>query len=175
MSFQGVPHVVSYSDGEGADAGVGVAIYKDGEPTEAGFMKVPTCVRNLWSRQKHIGGELYDILEIEAVGPAIVLATWPKKLEGCLWTHYIDNECALSAVIRGGSSVHSADCIAGYVSEQCARLGCWAWYDRVDTKANPVDGISRGRLEGDWTLVPIHFPQELRAALVAYLEEPVPL
>ena len=50
-----------------------------------------------------------------------------------------------------------------------------AGFDRVDTKANPVDGISRGRLEGDWKLVPIHFPQALRAALVAYLEEPMPL
>ena len=95
MSFDGVPHVVSYSDGEGAEAGVGVAIYKDGEPTEAGFMKIPACIRKLWSRQKHLGGELYDILEIEAVGPAIVLATWPQKVQGCLWTQYSDNECAL--------------------------------------------------------------------------------
>ena len=119
-------------------------------------MKVPATVRDLWSRQRLLG-EHYDILEIEAIGPAIVLATWPKKLQGCLWTHYIDNENALAAVIRGGSSVHSADCIAAYVGERCAYLGLWPWFDRVDTKSNPVDGISRGRLEGDWRLVRLRF------------------
>ena len=175
MSFAGIPLVVSYSDGEGTDAGVGIAIWKEGEPTEAGYMRTPAAVRKLWSRQKDLNSEHYDILEIEAIGPAMVLATWPHKLKGCLWVHFIDNENALAAVIRGGSSVHSADCIAAYVSEQTARLGCWAWYDRVDTKANPVDGLSRGDMKGDWNLVPIKFPAALRAALESYLNEPAPV
>ena len=32
------------------------------------------------------------------------------------------------------------------------------WFDRVDTKSNPVDGLSRGKLEGDWDIVPLKFP-----------------
>ena len=89
MTFAGIPHVISYSDGEGAEGGVGVAIWKPGDRTEAGYMKTPASVRKLWSRQKELSGDHYDILEIEAVGPALVLATWPEKLRGCLWTHFI--------------------------------------------------------------------------------------
>ena len=91
MSFEGIPLVVSYSDGEGTDAGVGIAIWKEGEPTEAGYMRTPAAVRKLWSRQKDLNSEHYDILEIEAIGPAMVLATWPHKFKGCLWVHFIDN------------------------------------------------------------------------------------
>ena len=66
---------------------MGIAIWKDGEPTEAGYIKVPDCVRRLWTRQREIGGEHFDILEIEAVGPALVLATWLRNCEaacGCI-------------------------------------------------------------------------------------------
>ena len=39
------------------------------------------------------------------------------------------------------------------------------WFDRVDTKSNPVDGLSRGDLSGNWDLVPLDFPgAELSAA-----------
>ena len=154
---------------------MGVAIWKSGEPTEAGYLKVPDSIRALWSRQREMGGDLYDIYEIEAVGPALVVATWPEKLRGCLWMHFIDNESALAAVIKGGSSVHSADVIAACVAEQCAALECWAWFDRVDTHANPVDGLSRGRFDGDWVFAKLRFPQALKERLVAYLEEPAPL
>ena len=37
--------------------------------------------------------------------------------------------------------------------------------DRVDTKSNPVDGLSRGDLRGSWDLEPLIFPgPELSAA-----------
>ena len=173
MALENTPHVVTYSDGEGSEAGVGIAIYRDNRKTLAGYMKVPKCVRNLWSRQMALG-EHFDIHEIEAVGPALVMATWPDLLRNCLWTHYIDNENALASMIKGGSSVHSADCIAAYVGVQCAKLGVRPWFDRVDTKANPVDQLSRGKVSGDWKLVPVRFPAELRSALERYLDEPLP-
>jgi hypothetical protein len=30
------------------------------------------------------------------------------------------------------------------------KLGACPWFDRVDTKSNPVDGLSRGDLQGPW-------------------------
>ena len=174
MQLSWVPTVVSYSDGEGFDAGVGIAIWKPGHETLAGYRRTPACVRRLWSRQREINGEHHDILEIEAIGPALVLSTWPEMLRGCLWLHFIDNENALAAVIKGGSSVHSADCIAAFVAGRTSELECWPWYDRVDTHADPVDGLSRKRLAGDWRLVPLKFPAALRASLEAYLDEPKP-
>ena len=47
MTFANIPHVISYSDGERGEARVGVAIYKDGETTEADHKKIPACVRNV--------------------------------------------------------------------------------------------------------------------------------
>ena len=77
-------------------------------------------------------------------------------------------------MIKGGSSVHSADVIAAWCAERTAALGTWAWYDRVDTKSNPVDGLSRGDMTGPWRLISLKFPPSLRDALSAYLNEPLP-
>ena len=174
MDFSSKRLVITYSDGEGSTAGVGVAIWEEGRETEAGYLRTPPSVRRLWSRQKEIGGEHHDIFEIEALGPALVLATWPDRLKDALWVHFIDNANALAAMVRGGSSVHSADVLAAWVAERTAEVGAWAWFDRVDTKSNPVDGLSRGDMTGDWRLVPLKFPPSLRDALTEYLDEPLP-
>ena len=166
-----VPLVITYSDGEGSLAGVGVAIWAPGEKPQGGYMKTPQVMRRLWSRQKQGAQEDHDIYEIEALGPVLVLATWPHLLKDRLWIHFIDNSNALTAMVKGGSSVHSADVLAAWVSSMVAELGVIPWYDRVDTKSNPVDGLSRGRLEGPWTLVKLVFPKDLRSKMEAYLDE----
>ena len=147
---------------------------QDSQPL-AGYIRTPAEVRRLWSRQKEVSGEHFDILEIEALGPALVLSTWPHLLEGRLWLHFTDNENALAALVRGGTSVHSADCITAWCASRVAELGVWAWFDRVDTKSNPVDGLSRGNMDGPWKLQQIHFPKSLRDALTEYLDEPAPV
>ena len=43
------------------------------------------------------------------------------------------------------------------------------WFDRVDSKSNPVDKLSRGQVEGDWDLVPIAFPTDLSNELSDFL------
>ena len=51
-----------------------------------------------------------------------------------------------------------------YMGDDCKINAC-PWFDRVDTKSNPVDGLSRGDLSGDWDLVTLVFPgPELSAA-----------
>ena len=165
-----IPLVVSYSDGEGT-GGVGCAIWAPGGVIEGGYMRTPHCVRALWTRQTEICEEHFDILEVEAIGPVIVLETWPHLVQGRLWLHFIDNANALSALVKGGSSVHSADCIAAWVSGKLAELGVMSWFDRVDTKSNPVDGLSRQRFEGPWKMVQLRFPPTLRRDLKAYLDE----
>jgi len=67
-------------------------------------MDIPAAVRNLWaSQRKDESGELYDIQEIEGIGPLLVLTTWPDILRGSLWLHFIDNNGALSCLIKGSS------------------------------------------------------------------------
>ena len=128
-------------------------------------MVVPDVVRQLWSRQAEGSDEHYDIYEIEAIGPALVLHNFGQLLAGMLWIHFIDNDNALAALVRGSSSVTAADVIVGHTVRAAAHLGLWSWYDRVDTKSNPVDGLSRGRLQGPWDLRPIVFPPDLLAEL----------
>ena len=61
--------VVTYSDGEGADAGVGVPIWCDElRLPQAGRMLVPDCVRRLWSSTRGSPEDpFYDIQNIEGV------------------------------------------------------------------------------------------------------------
>ena len=75
-----------------------------------------------------------------------------------MWLPFIDNNGALSCLIKGGSRVSGTDTIVGMTWHRCGKLSVCPWFDRVDTKSNPVDGLSRGYLEGDWDLVPLKFP-----------------
>ncbi len=86
------PRAVSYSDGEGADAGVDVALRLPGYPVPmAAFMETPRELRMLWARQLQQSAALgHDIFEIEAIGPLIVLSMWGHLMHGMLWTHYTE-------------------------------------------------------------------------------------
>ena len=162
-----MPVAVSYSDGEGT-GGVGIALWAPCGTIVGGRMVVPDEIRDIWSRAEATG-DTYDIYELEAIGPALVLSNFGHLIRNMAWFHFIDNQCALSSLIKGSSSVLSADCITAYTSEQVSKLGLWAWYDRVDPKSNPVDGLSRGILSGEWLLQEISFPDELLHRLRSYL------
>ena len=64
--------IVSKSDGEGSEAGVGVALWENKtQVVRAGVLRVPEEVRIVWDRQKNLG-RFNDIFEIEAVGPLVL-------------------------------------------------------------------------------------------------------
>ena len=59
--------------------------------------------------------------------------------------------------------------LVGKAWETVARRRLFPWFDRVDTKYNPVVGLSRRRIDGPWDIVEIgKFPggliHELRDA-----------
>ena len=59
----------------------------------------------------------------------------------------------------------TSKCDCGTTWAKIAMINACPWFDRVDTKSNPVDGLSRGDLSGNWDLVPLDFPgAELSAA-----------
>lgn len=163
------PLFISYSDGEGETAGVGVALWFPNGSAVAGFMHLPEQVRQVWSRAATCG-EHYDIFEIEAVGPALVLHNWGHLIpEGSLWLHFIDNDAALATLVKGSSSVLSGEVITAHTHSLISRSGLWPWFDRVASKDNPVDQLSRGKPEGPWELVDIEFPPGLLVELNAYI------
>ena len=168
------PVVISYSDGEGADAGVGIAAWcvsRLGPVPIAGFLEVPDEVRGLWSRQRASSSgedEYNDIIEIEGIGPLLILHTWPWLVKDALWIHFIDNNGALGALVKGSSSVHEQDLIVGATWSLIASVRSLVWFDRVDSASNPVDGLSRKNFAGVWQWREIFFPASLLNQLSQY-------
>ena len=151
--------VISYSDGEGACGQVGIALWQQGQSIgRAGVVRVPEELRKAWDpNQKE--GRFNDIYHVEAIGPLLVLMNFANELADALWLHFVDNDAALSSLVRGGSSVASGDRLTGKTWSQVVEVGCLPWFDRVDSAANPTDGLSRGRLQGPWVLEQIHCPR----------------
>ena len=70
------------------------------------------------------------------------------------------------SLIKGSSSISCGDVVVGETWRRIQRLGVHAYFDRVESKANPVDGLSRGRSEGPWQQVlPAKLPKNLEALL----------
>ena len=163
-----LPLAVSYSDGEGDKAGVGIALWLPSGESLAGYTRVPTALRRMWSERESLE-DVRDIFQVEAVGPLLVLANWGYLIADHLWIHFIDNEGALAALAKGSSSVLSGELIVGMTHELAAKYGTIGWFDRVDSASNPVDKLSRGNKKGPWKLVRVRFPPELMRRLDSLL------
>ena len=75
---------------------------------------------------------------------------------------YIDNTASQLALLTGSSSIMSGDHVVGATWELAATLGCWPYFERVHTKSNPIDGVSRGDVSGPWeTVKDAYFPVRL--------------
>ena len=146
-------HVISYSDGDSAAGGVGAGLwFSPDHPPVAGFLEVPVEIRHLWREQQE--REFRYIFELEAFAPLLILADWRNMLMlQCVWTHYIDNDGALAALISGSSSVTSGDCIVGETWRLCDEHQVLPWYERVESKSNPLDGLRGGWTEGPWNSI----------------------
>ena len=55
--------------------------------------------------------------------------------------------------MRGSSSILAGDVIVGETWRKIQKLGAYFYVDRVESEANPVDGLSRGKREGPWQRV----------------------
>jgi len=150
--------VISYSDGEGKYGQVGVAIWTQGNPiARAGAVRVPPSIRLSWDR-KQTRNRHNDIFEVEAVGPLVILHNFADELKDSLWMHFVDNAAALLSLVRGSSSVENGDFITGATWSRIVELGCFTWFDQVDSASIPTHGVSTGRFDGPWILEPISFP-----------------
>ncbi len=141
-------------------------------------MKTPEVLREVWIQiesRLRMSSTYADIFQLEAIGPLIALCTWPELLSGCLWIHFIDNSGAQSALINGSSSVLSGDLIAADTWSRISHLRLYPWFERVHTKSNPVDQLSRGDASGDWDFCRLIFPYSLKHDLQRHLRNLQPL
>ena len=149
-SLELLPTLVSYSDGEGGDAGIGVAVWVPWlRRPLAAFLTVPESIRQSWAVARGTD-QCNDIFVIEALGPLVLLTTFPKIMRNALWIHYIDNTAAEASLIRGSSSLATSNNIVCLTWELCHQNSLWPYFDRVESKANPVDKLSRGCFWGPW-------------------------
>ena len=145
-----LPTIVSYSDGEGRQGGVGAAVWVPWlQKPIATFCEVPLKLRKMWAAMAGIS-DYKDIYLVEAIGPLLLLFTFPKVMRNALWIHYVDNESAEASLVKGSSALEAADHIAGLTWEECALRNLLPYFSRVESKANPVDKLSRGAKDGPW-------------------------
>ena len=150
--------IVSYSDGEGSEAKTKLKLCGQGSfVCQKKFAYCGIVRKNL--------GRFNDIFEIEAVGPLVLLENFPDMFRGSLWLHFLDNAAALSNLVNGSSSVIQGDILIGATWSQIQRLQVFPWFDCVDSKSNPVDGLSRGRPDRPWKVESSAFPGSLFRAL----------
>ncbi|CAK0843649.1 unnamed protein product [Prorocentrum cordatum] len=159
--------VLSYSDGEGSEAGIGVVLWSSRLPVpEAGRIVVPRELRHLWHPTLDTDPLATDVYEVEALGPILILdENWLGVMQGSLWLHFIDKEGALSCLVKGASSVFAGEAIAGMTWARIASQKVWAWFDRAASASDVVDGLSRGDWTQPWKYKPIVLPRGLHAAL----------
>ena len=64
---------------------------------------------------------------------------------------FVDNEAAVSALIRGGSKAADAARLAELFHALLLQLTSRAWVEWIDSNSNPADGLSRLGLRDPWT------------------------
>ena len=132
-------------------------MFEQGHKLVAMYTEVPRVLRRLWAKQ--VRGLFSDIFQVEAVGPLLLAHNYGERLRGRYWLHFIDNSSAQYSIIKGSSSVDSGDIIVGATWSLIAELQSWLWIDRVASKSNPIDGVSRLDFTGPWAGVGrAHFP-----------------
>ena len=88
-----------------------------------------------------------QIFPAEALAPSVALANHASILQGTDIRWFIDNESACSTLIRGASREEDVQSIAECTQLLAMRLDIRIWFEWVDTKANPSDGLSREGLD----------------------------
>ena len=131
------------------------------------YAEVPEILRKQW-RVIQGSKDFEDIFLVEALGPLLLLCAFPKLLRNCLWIHFIDNSAAEASLIRGASSSDLGDHVVGLTWATIQKRQLWAYFDRVSSKANPVDGLSRRRFHGPWEgVTELPFPLDELAKFAA--------
>ena len=95
----------------------------------------------------------------------MLLARHAGSLAGRDCIFFLDNESAVSALVRVTSDQPDAELIAQIVHCITIRVGVRVWWDWVDTHSNPADPLSRAGLlapqviKKEWAAEHLHLPE----------------
>ena len=93
-----------------------------------------------------------QIFAAEAVAVLTALVLAPESLSNRELVWFIDNEAALSSLIRGTSRAEDVGHIAACTQVAMLEHSCTAWYEWIDSDSNPADGLSRDGVSDQWTM-----------------------
>ena len=134
-------HLVAYSDGEGTGGLAACLTFQNGS-TEYCCTTVPQAILTRWSGKQNIH-------RIEALGPLLMLLTWPNSLRGKLLGFFIDNKAALGSMVGGWSNEDVINDITALTWQIAAQMHLYVYFEWVESKANIIDAASRVKSDSD--------------------------
>ena len=99
--------------------------------------RVPEQVINEWGFRKQYVGQA------ELLAGPLAVHCFRKELLGQSLLWFVDNQAALTAMIKGSSPVQDDSAMALIMALQLARHRVSCWFEYVDSNANPADPLSR--------------------------------
>ena len=102
-----------------------------------------------------------QINQAEALAVALVPTALGDALHGCDLLHFIDNQGALSALIKGYSPKEDCSAICCMIHLLHAELQTRAFFEHVESAANLSDAMSREGLaaaKDSWEIIPVRLP-----------------
>ena len=132
-------------DAESGPPRLGWIIFQEGQLPRGRSALLPPEAMEDWIERKT------QIYAAEAIVPLLALFMEPHIFRGhdVLW--FIDNEAAMSSLIRGGARPEDVGRIAAAAHILMMELDCRAWFEWIDSNSNPSDGLSRLGLQDPWT------------------------
>ena len=125
---------------------IGWVIFQPGKrPVGYSFVVNESITSHLIQREQ-------QITALEAFAPIAALETSPEIFANSESLWFVDNEGAVSSLIRGAAKVEDIDLVAALTTVQAASLKSQIWYEWIDSKSNPADGLSRDGVEDEWTM-----------------------
>ena len=92
-----------------------------------------------------LGGTKKQIVGQSELLPCVAARiVWEKRTRNRPTIHFVDNDAARFAMIKGSSPTPDSAWLTGRFWEEEARSGSFTWFERVASPSNPSDGPSRG-------------------------------
>ena len=136
--------LVLYTDAmftEGFLPKLGILLFRDPPLVPIGLaMVLPLSLVSTWRPRKQ------QIFPAETAAGPIAFAALQHDLQGRDVVLFVDNEAAVSTLIRGTSCTEDSALMAELLHTLCLILRCRLWVEWIDSDSNPSDGLSRDGL-----------------------------
>ena len=108
-------------------------------------LKLPWSLYSSWSDRQQ------QIFPAEVAAVPIALALFRQECAGRDLIVFVDNEAAVSSLIRGSTKVEDANALVELCHALALLLHTRVWIEWIDSESNPSDGLSRLGVCDPWT------------------------